>query len=343
MIKILFFRIGAIGDVLLTTATVKKTRDLLPDAVIHYLAGHKAAPVLENNQYIDKVFYLPEENTRVPKFLRPLLMREFFKKNFGNIKYDYFIDFESSYYSVYFSFMIKASMKIGHLIRDKRRELYNMFYGTRVDYTDGDWYVIKRHLALVKPLGNFEQIDNRIFMSLTQKEKEYGRKFYEANGINMSGKKIMLCVSSKWEIKRWPDSHWKKLISMIRQSYPDAKMVVLKSPDDASEFLKELENYGNVYIIPGDGLRALAAILSYGDFLIANDGAVRHMAVALGVRTIGIFGPSNDKGWAFVDDNNIVLAADVDCRPCHKPDCEKGGCMQHITPEMVLEKIKKWI
>ena len=167
MIKILFFRIGAIGDVLLTTVAVKKARDLFPDAVIHYLAGGKAAPVLENNQYIDKVFYMPEENSRVPKFLRPLLMRRFFRENFSDIKYDYFIDFESSYYSVYFSFMIKACMKVGHLIKDKRRKLYNMLYGTRVDYTDGDWYVIKRHLALIKPLGNFEQTDNLSFSKLT--------------------------------------------------------------------------------------------------------------------------------------------------------------------------------
>lgn len=343
MTKILFFRIGAIGDVILTTAAVKKTRELFPDAVIHYLAGRAAAPVLLNNPHVDKVFVLPEENSRAPKFLRPLLMKKFFKQNFRSTAYDYFIDFESSYYSAYFSFMIKAKTKIGHRIKDKRRQLYNKLYNIRVNYTDGDWYVIKRHMALIKPLGSFDQTDNRTYLNLTQDEKEYGKKYLEANNIGQKDKKIMLCVASKWEIKRWPDGHWKNLVKLIRKNYPEAKMIILKSPDDRPELLKELEELGNVCVIPGEGLRALAAILSYGDFLISNDGAVRHMAVALGVKTIGIFGPSNEKGWAFADENNIVLAPSIDCRPCHEPECEKGGCMQYITPDMVFEKVKAWM
>jgi ADP-heptose:LPS heptosyltransferase len=342
--KILFFRLGAIGDTLLTTPAVRKTRELFPDAEIHYLVGEKAEPVLKNNPHIDRLFGLSQKKHILPRELDILFVTGFLIKNFSKQQYDYFIDFESSYFSAYISLFIKAGRKIGHIIRNKRRRFYNAFYDTRVDYKDNDRYAVYRHLALIREMGGFDTAGVNAVLNLTDEEKKYGAKFYAGNGINPGDKRILLCVSSMWKSKMWPGSHWKKLIELINEKYVSCRIVILKGPDDDRDFITSLQAYKNVFVIPPDGLRALAAVMSLGTLLIANDGAVRHMAAALAVKTIGIFGPTSESGWAASDENNVVLTPPVDCRPCYKKDCPKQmDCMAMISPETIFAKLEEWI
>jgi heptosyltransferase I len=342
--KILFFRLGAIGDTLLTTPAVRKTKELFPDAEIHYLVGEKAAPILGNNPHIDKLLVLSQKKYFLPREFGIFFVMGFLLKNFSKQKYDYFIDFESSYFSAYISFFIKAGRKIGHVIRRKSRRLYNKFYDTRVDYEENGRYAVYRHMALIKEIGKFNTAGINAVLKLTDEEKRYGMKFYEELRLKKSDKRILLCVSSMWRTKMWPEGHWRKLIQLINEKCRSCAIIILKSPDDDHAFIESMKIYNNVFVIPPDGLRALAAVVSYGDILIANDGAVRHIASALGVKNIGIFGPTSETGWAISDENNVVLTPPVDCKPCYKKNCPRGmDCMAMITPETVFAKLKEWL
>jgi heptosyltransferase-1 len=342
--KILFFRLGAIGDTLLTTPAVRKARELFPEAEIHYLAGEAAAPVLENNPHINRLFVMEQKKHFLPREFNILFVMGFLIKNFSKTEYDYFIDFESSYFSFYVSLFIHAGRKIGHIIRKKSRAMYNRFYDTRVDYEDNGRYAALRHIALVRELGSFGGADTKMALNLTEAEKKQGRDFYENNGLAAGQKRVLFCVSSMWKTKMWPEQHWIKLAGLISRSGNDRAIVVLRAPADREGFIGELGKIQNVKIMPLGSLRALASVLLYGDVLVSNDGAVRHMANALGVKTISIFGPTSDTGWAYADENNVVLKPPVDCRPCYKKDCpEDLDCMAMISPELVMENLEKLI
>ena len=338
--RILFFRLGAIGDTLLTTPAVRKARELFPDADIHYMAGEAAAQLLENTPDINKIIVLKTVKHFLPRefgifFVMPFLMREF-----GSVDYDYFVDFESSYFSTYVSFFIHADKKIGHRITDKKRFYLNKFYSTRVNYEDKGQYAALRHLALIKELKPFDKADLKLVLKISYLEKIEALQYMDRHGLNIRGKKIMLCLSSTWKTKSWPEEYWIELIGLINNKFRSHKIIILTAPADPAPLLDKLRELPNVHVWTPVELRPLAALLSCGDALIANDGAMRHMANALDVKSIGLFGPTSDTGWAYEDENNRVLKADMDCRPCHKPECVNNmECLKAIKPEQVLEHL----
>jgi len=85
-----------------------------------------------------------------------------------------------------------------------------------------------------------------------------------------------------------------------------------------------------------NGILALAAC----DVAVSNDSGLLHVAAALGVPSIGIFGPTSPWHWAPLNPiaATVQTATQLDCQPCHKPTCRKGHhrCMRDIAAEQVF-------
>ena len=83
---------------------------------------------------------------------------------------------------------------------------------------------------------------------------------------------------------------------------------------------------------------------------ISNDSGPMHIACALGVPTVGIFGPTTKElGFFPYGRNNSVVQVPLSCRPCAlhgSKKCPRGHflCMKLITVDMVfnaaIEKTK---
>lgn len=81
----------------------------------------------------------------------------------------------------------------------------------------------------------------------------------------------------------------------------------------------------------------LKAGVSQLDLLVCNDSGTRHIAVAFGVPTLCIMGPTSPKYSCGPYEKGEVLRVDVDCGPCQKPICTTDHrCMTRITTEWVL-------
>jgi ADP-heptose:LPS heptosyltransferase len=342
--KILFFRLGAVGDCLLTTPAVRYVKELYPDAQIHYLAGSAAAPILENNPYIDRVMAIKLKKHFLPREFGILFLIKDLREYFSGEKYDYFIDFESSYFSAYISLFINAGVKIGHKIRKKSRALYNLFYSKRLDLKEEGLYAPLRQIHLVKMINDRGRTDPATVLSLTGAEKERAVSCYSSLGLASASKKILFGISGSWPSKSWPKEYWIKLAELIKDNNPSDRCVILWGPGDDLNFLDKLSVIKNVSIMPKAGLRDFAGVISLGDVLVSNDSAARHIGRALNVKTIGLFGPTSYKAWAGeISADNAVLLPGVDCSPCDKTECETGGCLDKITPLMVFNEIKKML
>jgi heptosyltransferase-2 len=73
---------------------------------------------------------------------------------------------------------------------------------------------------------------------------------------------------------------------------------------------------------------------------VSNDSGLLHVAAALGVPSIGIFGPTSPWHWAPLNPiaATVQTTTELDCQPCHKPTCRKGHhrCMRDIAAGQVL-------
>jgi heptosyltransferase-2 len=98
--------------------------------------------------------------------------------------------------------------------------------------------------------------------------------------------------------------------------------------------------------LPRMGVRlgVLKSIIRRASLMITNDTGARHLAAALGVPVVTIFGPT-DPAWTRIGfDHERQVMVKVFCGPCQKKICPLRGtadelaCMRQITPDMVFEQ-----
>jgi ADP-heptose:LPS heptosyltransferase len=90
-------------------------------------------------------------------------------------------------------------------------------------------------------------------------------------------------------------------------------------------------------VVPEMGLRALAAFLRGCDLFVGGDSGPLHLASALGVPVLGLYGPSDPvRNGPFGDVDRVVTVAEP-CGPCYKRNCARPSCMDSIPVEKVWQ------
>jgi ADP-heptose:LPS heptosyltransferase len=87
----------------------------------------------------------------------------------------------------------------------------------------------------------------------------------------------------------------------------------------------------------------LSALIEKCDLIIANDSGPMHVAAALGIPTIGIFGPTNpDNHNPFSANSDYVIKRDLHCIICNKLVCPyHHECMLELNPKDFVIRAKK--
>jgi ADP-heptose:LPS heptosyltransferase len=91
-------------------------------------------------------------------------------------------------------------------------------------------------------------------------------------------------------------------------------------------------------------LGQVAALLSRGDLYIGNDSGMTHLAAAIGVPTVALFGPSDERRWVPRGAKVLLLRLGVACSPCDiqaMKSCAHHNCLAELLPEKVIEELEK--
>ena len=144
--------------------------------------------------------------------------------------------------------------------------------------------------------------------------------------------------------KRWPPERYAALVSTLVSAH-GATCVLVGAPVDASATrqVQELAAPGvRAQVIDVAGattLRTLAGVLAQAAACVSNDSGAMHLAAALGVRVVALFGPTRDKETAplaRVARPATLLIHDVFCRPCMLRECPiDHRCMTGLDPARV--------
>ncbi len=89
---------------------------------------------------------------------------------------------------------------------------------------------------------------------------------------------------------------------------------------------------------------ALKAVIRRMRILVCNDAGARHVAVAFGVPSVVMLGPTSLAKTDWNLDRVRVVETDVDCRPCYARDCPiDHRCMIRLTPDRVTRAVDDWL
>jgi heptosyltransferase-2 len=149
--------------------------------------------------------------------------------------------------------------------------------------------------------------------------------------------------------KRWIPAHFARLVTMLIAQ--GARCVLVGSGGDREttqwihQMLGERER-GETYDLTGQtSLVELAGVMSVSRVFVSNDSGAMHMASALGVPVVALFGPTREYETAPIARHGRradVLLHPVWCRPCMLRECPiDHRCMKGLTPERVFATVSE--
>jgi ADP-heptose:LPS heptosyltransferase len=121
--------------------------------------------------------------------------------------------------------------------------------------------------------------------------------------------------------------------------------VVLLGGQGEQEFAREVTHQAGVPVtnLAGQtGLRELIGIFQRARVAMGPDSGPMHVAAAVGVPVVSLWGATSPARSAPWGSEHLVLVGRAACGPCYIRRCPIGRlCMRRITPEMVLAKISQ--
>ncbi len=143
--------------------------------------------------------------------------------------------------------------------------------------------------------------------------------------------------------KRWFPARFATVADKIASA--NAYQIILlggKSDDDAAEEVKSLTQADVLNLAGKTNLKEAVLLISQCGLFISNDSGLMHVAGALNIPTIAIFGSTNPQTTSPVGNQSVVIHREVGCSPCLKKTCPTDfQCMELITVEDIWQAAKK--
>ena len=333
--RILLTRMKYIGDVVLTTPIIKTLRETYPDAHIAYLGDAKAVSLLQNNPYLNEI--IPFDFTKDSFAYQVKMYAAMFTGN-----YDLTIDLYSNPRSALMTYATRAKVRIGGDARGRGK-----LYTIRISDDGSLKSAIDYHYQSLAPLGiKATNYTTEIF--LTEEEKSEAQQVLRSIGVTPLRPVIAIHPGATWPNKIWLKEQFAGLIARLVKE-TDVEIVLSPGPKDAElmDYLSQADR-SRVHTLPLMPVRPLAAVLSQCSVFVSNDCGPMHIGVAVGTKTIGIFGPEPIEIWFPYDRNkgHLPMFKKIHCSPCRTTSCFRQGeeyleCMKLITVDEVFTAVKE--
>lgn len=339
--KVLILPLYGIGDTLMTTPAIEVLKKSIDCWIVNLCMFKTTYEVLKNNPYIDELLYFP--------FLERGLLNSL--KFISSLdKFDMAINFYPSNRKQYniLSFLTGAKFRIGH--RYIKRDLIELnFLKNKTIKENPNIHNVEENLRLLEILEIKinEYPEMRIY--LQEEEISQGQLLVE----NLSKKTIKVGIhtgTSSFKGHRERRLPVQKFLELIN-SMPDIDFFLFGTDEEKqeNEFISKNAKYGNVILIQNKPIRMVASIIKQMNAFVSNDSGLMHLAAAVGIPVVAIFGPTNPvwvRPWKV---KHKIVRIELPCSPCFyyspKPlKCVAGldfKCLKEIESSNIRDELSK--
>lgn len=317
--KILIIRFSSIGDIVLTTPIVRCIKQQLKEVELHYITKQNFATVIEENNYIDKLYTIKSSLSEVI----PQLKKE---------KYDYVIDLHHNVRT------LKLKLALGKKSFSFNKLNWQKFLIVNLKANKlPDIHIVDRYFETVKSIG--VQNDNKGLDYFINEKDEIDipsslpTLFHEQYNV--------LVVGGSYFTKQIPINQLKEICA--KSSLP---LILLGGKEDSNVAEQVYQLYKNktINLCGKLNLNQSASIIQQSHKVITSDTGLMHIAAAYKKDIISLWGntiPEFGMGPYLAGKGSQILEVKgLSCRPCSKlgyKKCPKGHfkCMNDIKiPEI---------
>jgi heptosyltransferase II len=199
---------------------------------------------------------------------------------------------------------------------------------------------IEYYMEMVKCLGCRSKESN-VHLEPGKEYEALSERLLSEHGIGSGTFLIGLAPGAAYgPAKRWFPERFAAVADRLIDGL-SARAVLFGSHEDrkCADLVEENARHPMINVAGKTNLREAMAIIARCNLFISNDSGLMHVAGALNIPTIAIFGSTNPITTSPVGDNSTVIHRGASCSPCLKKTCPTDfRCMDTISVEEVCEK-----
>jgi lipopolysaccharide heptosyltransferase II len=331
--RILVIKISSVGDVILITASLKALRQRFPAARICVLVGEESRKILQRCPYVDELIVVDFKHRdrglkRLWQIGRRLLQ----------YKFDKVIDLQNNNRSHLLAFLSfpKESYgfkrgRLGFLLTHPVKDV-----GTNLPPVEHQYQILGQ-------LGMVYAKNNYLELWPSEKETQNAKKILESEwvGGNTNVVGVNIAASGRWGTKNWPVEYIARLCEILAVKNIRVIVTGLEKDRELAKRLTTLTKTKPVILIGKTDLMELACVIKQCRVFISPDSAPLHIAAAMQVPVIALFGPTSSQRHLPPVKTAVVIEKKPPCAPCYSTTCKVKThvCMREIPPEEVAQQI----
>lgn len=344
--RILIVRLSALGDVVHALPLLDALRTAHPRAHIGWLVEEKAASLLADHPQLDRVWVVPRwEATDLLRRRRPgaalgVLAR--FVRELRAARYELTIDVQSNGRSSALARLSGARRRIG-FSRAWAKEWGAWLATDRVEPSDPRLHKVARNLELLRPLG-VDTRDARPRLPLPEAARARARQ--QTASLGRPRVALHPGVSGFGAIKQWEPGRFARTAKRLADER-GASCLVTWGPGErelAERVVAASEGAARL-AEPTASILELAALYTACDLVVGGDTGPVHLAAALGVPVLGLYGPKDPEVYGPWDGPSgrraRAVRRPVHCSPCRLRVCTNVICMPAIGVDDVVDAARE--
>lgn len=333
--KILVRSPNWIGDCIMSIPALRVLRRYFPESVIGVVCQNHLRDIFENISEIDQIITIGKSGG----------LKGFFRASghLASWDADAGILFTNSFHS---ALLFKAS-RIKTIV-GYRKDFRGVLLDRKSDFPRPSYHQVDFYLDLIHDFGR--EYSGETVKVESQVPEELQVKKQEINGIDewlnrtgIASEKRMVGISPSaayGSSKEWLPERFTELINRLDESLSDIQFIFFGS-DTEREKIELISRHcqGSIFNLAGElSLKKSIAAISRCTLFISNDSGLMHVASALQIPLIAIFGPT-DPGFTAPRSGNVTLIhRPVECAPCKYRECPiDHRCMTGIQAGDVYE------
>ncbi len=333
--NILITKPSSLGDIVLALPALRALRMSFPEAKISWLIRPEFAELIENHPHLNEII----------TFDRKLLGKAWFHRGaFGALmslirklrrnKFDVIFDFQGLFRTASLAWLSGCKTRFGMA---NAREFATIFYTHKVPQSIECIHMVDYYLKIIRAAGASDFGVEFVFPQNPGADESVGR-LLESHGVQDNY--AVLISGSAHQDKCWPPERFAQLADKISSQY-NLSIVATGSASEAGivEKIKEKANVTIASLAGQTSLSQLVALLKRATLVVSNDTGPGHVAAALGVPLVMMFGRANPIRLEPYKRKHCVSAIEPDGRGTAINNFDPKYDIKLITVEQVYQKI----
>jgi heptosyltransferase-1 len=327
--RLLIVKTSSLGDILQTLPAITDATTARPDLTIDWLVERAFAAAPAWHPQISDVIPIEFRRWRrrpdlgeIAQLIRRLRER----------RYDLIIDAQGLLKSALLMLLARGPA-VGFDFSSAREGVVSLLYGRRA-HASWELHAVDRQRRLfAQALG----------YPLPQTAPDYGLP----RSARPERSRLLMLHGATWATKRWPEIYWSELANLAAAAGIEP---VLRWHDRAERESAEriAAAAPGTRVIPAPNLETLRRVIAESSIVAANDSGPAHLAAALGVPSVTLYGATRPEHNGTLGPGQIHLAADFPCSPCRNRVCTFRGpapvtpaCYATLPPARVWQELQQ--